>query len=431
MIWFCLTALAVAVLLGLVGLFVWALGWVFHTLSAVLVPMAFALILAYILDPVVGYFERKRLPRLWSVTLVFVLAMLLVVAVIGSILPDLSRESHKLIEDFPRISESIQGKISHFLNDSAIGRQLPASWRETFQQGAGKSHNARPSEEPELRAPTSSETNFTIDLRPLFGISVHTGTNSAEVSTNANNPEPEQEMNGTKIILSGLLSLVKKFNFQLHRISTWVEFIIGFVLVPVYLFYFLLEKEPITRHWTDYLPMKSGRAKDELIFVLEAINDCMIVFFRGQVLVALCVGVLLAVGYALLGLNYAILLGLVAATLGIVPYLGTITSLILALTVAAIQFQDWSHPLLVLCIAGIVKLLEDFLIGPRIIGERAGLHPLTIILAVMIGTTLLGGFIGAMLAIPLTAALRTLMFRYIWIKDQQSAQHQASELQSP
>jgi predicted PurR-regulated permease PerM len=119
----------------------------------------------------------------------------------------------------------------------------------------------------------------------------------------------------------------------------------------------------------------------------------------------------------ILGLNYAVLLGVVAGVLGIVPYLGTITSLVLALTVAGIQFGDWTHPLLVFTIAVLVKLAEDFIISPRIIGERAGLHPLTIILAVMVGTTLLGGFLGAMLAIPLTAALRTLMFRYIWKRD--------------
>ena len=61
-----------------------------------------------------------------------------------------------------------------------------------------------------------------------------------------------------------------------------------------------------------------------------------------------------------------------------------------------------------------MKLLEDLVIGPKIIGDRSGLHPLTIILAVMIGASLLGGFLGALLAIPVTAVLRTLMFRYIW-----------------
>jgi predicted PurR-regulated permease PerM len=89
---------------------------------------------------------------------------------------------------------------------------------------------------------------------------------------------------------------------------------------------------------------------------------------------------------------------------------------VLALTVAAVQFGDWKHPLAVLGIAAGVKLLEDLVISPKIIGDRSGLHPLTIILAVMIGAILLGGFIGALLAIPLTAVLRTLMFRYVWKK---------------
>jgi predicted PurR-regulated permease PerM len=196
-----------------------------------------------------------------------------------------------------------------------------------------------------------------------------------------------------------------------------MEFLIGLMLVPLYLYYFLLEKEEITRHWTDYLPIKESAAKEEMIFVLKAINECLIVFFRGQVLVALCVGVLLAAGYVVLGLNYAVLLGLVAGVLGIVPYLGTIVSLLLALIVAGVQFEDWFHPMCVLGIAAVVKILEDFVISPKIIGERSGLHPLTIIIAVMVGTTLFGGFLGAMLAIPLTAVLRTLMFRYIWTRE--------------
>jgi predicted PurR-regulated permease PerM len=68
----------------------------------------------------------------------------------------------------------------------------------------------------------------------------------------------------------------------------------------------------------------------------------------------------------------------------------------------------------VLAIAAVVKMLEDYLISPKIIGERAGLHPLTIILAVLVGTTVIGGVLGALFAIPVTAVLRTLMFRYVW-----------------
>ncbi|HWF18032.1 MAG TPA: AI-2E family transporter [Verrucomicrobiae bacterium] len=409
-LWSCLTSLAVTLLLLLGGLLIWGLGWVLHKLSAILVPMIFALILAYILDPVVEFFQRKRLPRIWSVSLVFALAALLLVAVLGSVLPGLRRESKKLIDDLPKTSALIRTKIDSFLNDSALGKQLPDSWRDPLKSVVAQSptnKSATSSNTPEFLPSTNAIPDTTIS------------TNSTDLATGAKTTDSGQISN--KPVLPGLTGalvfVTKWFYAQLSKISTWAEFLIGFILVPVYLFYFLLEKKSITSRWPDYLPLKPSRAKDETVFVLRAINDCMIVFFRGQVLVALCVGVLLAAGYSLMGLNYAVLLGLVAAVLGIVPYLGTITSLLLALTVAGVQFQDWSHPFAVLAIAALVKLLEDFIIGPCIIGERAGLHPLTIILAVLIGTTLLGGFIGALLAIPLTAALRTLMFRYIWIHE--------------
>ncbi|HVY69856.1 MAG TPA: AI-2E family transporter, partial [Verrucomicrobiae bacterium] len=125
-------------------------------------------------------------------------------------------------------------------------------------------------------------------------------------------------------------------------------------------------------------------------------------------------GALLTIGFLCIGLNYAFLLGLVAGMLSIVPYLGVMLSLVPALILALVQFGDWLHPLLVLGIFGLVQLLEGLFISPRIMGDRVGLHPLTIIVSVMVGTTLLGGVLGGVLAIPLTAALRTLMFRYVW-----------------
>ncbi len=210
------------------------------------------------------------------------------------------------------------------------------------------------------------------------------------------------------------------FLVQLQRAASWVGFLIGLALVPVYLFYFLQEKSGIQRNWTDYLPLNESKVKQEAIFVLTSINDALIVFFRGQVLVALCTGTMLTIAFSILGLNYAILLGAVAAILGIMPYIGSITCLVMALILSAVQFGDWLHPLLVLAIFGVVQLIEGFVISPKIIGDRVGLHPLTIIVAVLVGTTLMGGILGGVLAIPLTAALRTLMFRYVWKKPSDS-----------
>jgi len=401
-LWFALTTLALAVLLALLGLFVWGLGQLLDRLSAVLVPVVLALILAYILDPVVEFLTRKKLPRIWAVLFVLLMGLLIVGGIIGSVVPGAIRESRNLITDLPQNTETLRLKAEDFVENSPLARFLPANWRATATQLVGTSNsrtNAPATTQPDTNEPAiSAWTNAATSSQPA--------TDAARVPG-----EPPNDL-----AVAALKRIAQWIPAQLGKVRSWVESSIGFVLMPICLFYFLLEKHRIYRRWTDYLPLQESRAKEEAVFVLRAINNCMIVFFRGQVLVALCVGTLLAVGYLILGLNYAVLLGVVAGVLGIVPYLGTIVSLLLALTVAAVQFGDWRHPLTVLGIAAAVKLLEDLVISPKIIGDRSGLHPLTIILAVMIGANLLGGFIGALLAIPLTAVLRTLMFRYVWKK---------------
>ena len=108
-----------------------------------------------------------------------------------------------------------------------------------------------------------------------------------------------------------------------------------------------------------------------------------------------------------------------AGILGIIPYLGVALSIIPAFILSMVQFvptDGWLYPILILIWFVAVQAMEGLFISPKIIGDRVGLHPLTIIVAVMVGTTLLGGIVGGVLAIPLTAALRTLMFRYVWIE---------------
>ena len=114
-----------------------------------------------------------------------------------------------------------------------------------------------------------------------------------------------------------------------------IGMIAGMALVPVYVF-ILLEAQTIQRKWSDYLPLKESKFKEEAVFVLESFNDYLVVFFRGQVLVAICVGLCLAIGFSIIGLPYGILLGLLAGIIGIIPYFGVIVStvpvLLLSLT---------------------------------------------------------------------------------------------------
>ncbi len=355
-IWFSLTALAVAAMILLGGLVVWGFGWLANQLASVIFPLAIAAVLAYLLDPLVDFLERRKVPRTRAILLVFFVLLMVVVILLATVVPQLVVEIKSLVQQMPDHADRLRDYVRDKLSTSPL---------------AGRARAAIATDMGE------SLKNWLASVAPLVG---------------------------------GWLLL------QFQRAASWIGFLIGLALVPVYLFYFLQEKSGIQRTWTDYLPLNESKAKDEVVFVLTSINDALIVFFRGQVLVALCTGTILAIAFSILGLNYAILLGAIAAILGIMPYVGSIVCLLLALVLSAVQFGDWLHPLLVLVIFGAVQLIEGFIISPKIIGDRVGLHPLTIIVAVLIGTTLMGGILGGVLAIPLTAALRTLMFRYVWKK---------------
>jgi predicted PurR-regulated permease PerM len=201
---------------------------------------------------------------------------------------------------------------------------------------------------------------------------------------------------------------------QVGKFSGGLGILAGLFLVPVYAFYFLLEKRGIEREWTDYLPLRNSEFKDELVFILRSINDYLIVFFRSQLLVAMCDGLLYTLGFLIIGLPYAFIIGLMATLLTMIPFLGAITTCVAALLVGFASSGDWVLPAKVIAVFAVVQTLEGLVISPKIMGDRVGLHPLTIIIAVMVGTTLLGGLLGGILAIPLTAALRVLMFRYVW-----------------
>jgi predicted PurR-regulated permease PerM len=108
--------------------------------------------------------------------------------------------------------------------------------------------------------------------------------------------------------------------------------------------------------------------------------------------------------------------------LTMIPFIGAIVTCTTALVVAFAASGSWESPALVLAVFGVVQTLEGLVISPKIMGDRVGLHPLTIIVAVMVGTQLLGGILGGILAIPLTAALRVIMFRYVWRARQSGAE---------
>ncbi|MCF7763490.1 MAG: AI-2E family transporter [Verrucomicrobia bacterium] len=415
-LWVSITALAVGVLLALMGLLVLGLGWVINQLSVVLLPLAVAGVIAYLLDPVVDYFVSLKIPRVRAVLLVFFLVIMLVIGLLATVVPRVIVETNSLVKSLPGHVEDMQKKFEEWMVSTPLGIELPSWW-----PWSGSSTNA-PGVKESVEVPSTAGGDSTnavlVADSESAGATNEVGAASADGARSAriNRDLGESLISWMPRALQSLPVVGKWLVSQLSAMASWVGLIIGFSLIPVYLFYFLLEKRGIQRSWTDYLPIHESRTKEELVFVLKSINDYLILFFRGQVLVALCDGVLYTIGFLLIGLPYAFLIGLAAGFLSIVPYLGFVISLVPALVLAIIQYGDWLHPVLTLVVFGVVQSLEGLFISPKIMGDRVGLHPLTIIVAVMLGTALMGGILGGILAIPLTAALRVLMFRYVWRK---------------
>jgi predicted PurR-regulated permease PerM len=371
----------------------------------VLWPLAIAAVLAYLLDPLVDLLERRQMKRQRAILFVFAVAALLVLGFGAMVVPRLVFETRALAARIPRYAADIQQRAVDWMENS--GWRAPA---------------ANPPKESSPAATNGAGTNMVVTLTNISTTNaISTPPNAVITAGSTNAPaDVPWEHKLASAAVSWLPKALPKIGHwladQISRVAAWFGLLAGVALVPVYCFYFLLEKQGIQKRWTDYLPVQESRVKEEIVFVLTAINDRLIVFFRGQVLVAACDGVLYTIGLFAMGLNYALLIGTLAGVLSIIPYLGAIVTFVIAVTLAAVQFHDWLHPLLVLAVFGTVQALEGLVISPKIIGDRVGLHPLTIIVAVMIGTTLLGGVLGGMLAIPLTAALRVLMFRYVWKK---------------
>ena len=404
-LWLASTGLAGATIVLLAVALIWGLGQVLHILAPVIWPLAIAGVIAYLLDPVVDVLERRSVPRTRAILVVFAGAVVLVLGLVGSVVPQLVMESSALVNRIPQYTTNVTARVETWVSNP----KLPSVLNQLLQ---------RPLDLIESNAPPA-------------GALVVTNAETGVVTTNA--PPPGSTATDAALFWSKLFG---KDTFksaadwfaktapkigswavnQVSRVASFFGLLAGLALVPVYAFYFLLEKRGIESQWTDYLPVGQSGFKDELIFVIKAINEHLVAFFRGQVLVAMCDGVCYTIGFLLIGLPYAVLLGVMATFLTMIPFLGAIVTCAAALVIAFVQFGDWQHPGLVLAVFAVVQSLEGFVIQPKIMGQRTGLHPLSIIIAVMVGTTVLGGILGGILAIPLTAAGKVLMLRYVWKK---------------
>jgi predicted PurR-regulated permease PerM len=338
---------AATLLIGAVA----ALGWLVNFFSSVLWPLAAAGVLALILRPLIEVLEsRLRLRRLMAVVLLYGVVLLVAAGALVLALPPLANQLIDFVGYLPTLWENTQQSLS---------ARFP-QWVALTQR--------------EFGGPASRQI--------------------AETLTTEGKAILSQAVPSLRAAGGGALGV---FAFATHV-----------AIVPVYLFFFLLVRGEPTKQLPTHLNLLSPGVRADVVFLVREFVAIVESFFRGQIVIGLIMGLLLGLGFTLVGLEFGFALGLVLGVLNIVPYLGTILGLAVALPLAFFQpGGGWSLLGLVLLVKLAVQCVEGWVLTPKIMGDRTGLHPVAIIVAIFFWATAFGSVLGMLLAIPLTAFLVT------------------------
>ncbi len=368
-------------------------------LQPILVPFAVAAVLAYLLEPGVAWLEQRGLKRQPSVLLVFVLFSLALAGLGWWILPKIADQTANLARKVPGYTVKARTAVLDFAARVETDYGVTLIPHTPTETPATVPVPAPPSSTNPTTQPDSAESNFDIDFKALL-----TGD---WVQTTL----PTVLRNVSRFIGTSVGGFLGVFGFML-----------SFIIVPLYLYYFLIESAKIKQQWSDYLPLRASAFKDELVACLTEINSYLVAFFRGQLFVSVINGLATGAGLMIIGLDFGLLIGLALCIAGIIPYLGIALCWIPAVIIGAVQGGSalipgdpwWALPLAVSVIFIIVQQIDGLFITPRIVGEAVGLHPMTVIASVLVWALLLGGLLGAILAVPMTASVKVLFQRYIW-----------------
>lgn len=323
-----------------------------------LLPFLIAWLLAYMMQPFVKFFQYKlRLKsRILAIIAVIISASLIIGLATALVVPSIAQEAEKTL-NLMRTHNPGEGHVP----------LIPESWIDYL------------------------ETN--VDINQLMELL------SRENIQNAIKQLAPQVWN----ILSNTFSIL---------FSITIIFVI-----MLYFIFILLDYEKIANGWINLIP---ARQRSFVKGLADDVEQSMNRYFRGQSLIALCVGVLLAIGFKIVGFPLGVTLGLFIGLLNLIPYLqaiGIIPMVILSLLKSAETGQNfWIIFGLGLLILGIVQSIQDLYLTPRIMGKAMGLNPAIILLSLSIWGTLLG-FIGLIIALPLTTLCLSYYKRFILMEE--------------
>lgn len=429
-LWNAATGVSILVLGALLVGLIWLVGKIFAFLQPVLVPLAVAAITAYLLDPIVRIFQKRGCSRRWAVVSVFASFTILVAGLVAVMIPLVGGQIHEFQKQRQAHAET-NGAASA---DGTIATDPPDD--STDNPAATK----KPIDEKvvDLLISTRNQHEWSKPfIDPLLGPPSVPGSDAPKATLTVELDQAFQtgEPMDPPIVLQNT-ELWAQATRYIDEVMAWIRggagkilgflgLALGFVMVPIYLYYILNESAAIKEHWHEYVPLKASRFKTELVETLTEINRYLISFFRGQVLVAFIDGMLVGIALTIYDLPLGLLIGILMAVLGIIPYIGNIITLIPACVLAWFHFSvpenqhflgsnPWAYVGGVVAIFVIVQQINSLLTAPKIVGDSVGLHPMTVIFSMLFWSLILGGFVGALLAVPLTAAVKVLFRRYIW-----------------
>ncbi len=314
-------------------------------LAPVLTPFVISMLLGYLGDPLVDRLERARLGRTTSVFVVFFTMILMLALVVLLMGPLLSDQIRHFVEQMPTYAAWLRNTVLPWIN-----------------------------------------LHTHLDLSPYI--------DPQQLATMLR--EHWEKAGGVAENVIGGLSRSSVLLF---------EFFTNLCLVPVLSFYFLRDWDILVARVDALLP----RHIQPTIARLARESDEMLgSFLRGQMAVMVTLGIVYTIGLWLVGLDLALLIGLIAGLVSFVPYLGVVTGVLLGVIAALVQFGDGWHVLLVLIVFTVGPTLESFVLIPKLVGNKIGMHPVGVIFALMAGGRLFG-FLGILLALPISAIAMVLL----------------------
>lgn len=346
--------LLIVLLIGLIVLIFDKITFIFKPLQVlyevVVLPGVLGIILFYLFRPFVRLFDKWKVPRIWSILILYILAVGFITLAIVLIFPFLRDQFTNLLREFPGYFMKLLSSVVAFLNNSKI-------------------------------------TEFSEYINFDYNEVLEDLTNNLTVTV--------QETVST--IAAGVATGVTSFVTRLTSI------LLSLIIVPFILFYLLYEGEKMPKFILRIFP---PRSRKEVSTILTDMDKQISSYIQGQILVSICIGTMVTIGFLIIGLDYAFLLGLLAMVTSVVPYLGPVIAITPAAIIALVTSPFMILKLII--VWTIVQLVEGKFISPQIMGKSLSIHPITIIF-VLLTSGALFGVPGVVLGIPGYALIKVLI----------------------